>query len=246
MLSGLSLIIASACVCNNYIDREIDQKMARTRTRALATGAIPGTHGLMYAAVLGIAGIAILVLYTNLLTAALAVFGFMAYVFIYGIAKRRTVHGTVIGSISGAIPPVVGYCAVTGRLDGASLILFLIVALWQMPHFYAIAMFRMADYKAAGIPILPLRRGMQATKRQMAIYTLAFTAAAASLTLLGYTGYLYLAAVVILGASWFWLSIAGLRNQNTDDDARWARKMFGLSLLVISGFCLAITVDSFL
>lgn len=243
MLAGISLVIASACVCNNYLDRDIDRKMDRTRGRALVRGDASPQAALTYAAVLGVVGLGLLLLFTNLITAAIGLFGFIAYVFIYGYAKRRSVHGTVVGSISGAIPPVVGYCAVSGRLDLAALLLFLVLVCWQMPHFYAIAIFRMADYKAAGIPVHPLVAGMRATKLQMLAYIGAFTAAGTSLSLFGYTSLAFGVFVVVLGWFWFWQGLRGLR---TTDDVAWARKLFGASLLVLLLFCVGLGVDSFL
>jgi len=212
----------------------------------MATGAISARHALVFATLLGISGTVVLGTLTNQLTMAIGIFGFVAYVIIYGIAKRRSVHGTVIGSISGAVPPIVGYTAAIGRLDYAALILFLIVVFWQMPHFYAIAMYRLADYKAAGIPVLPLHSGMQAAKRQIVIYVVAFTVAAASLTLFGFASYWYLIAALCLGGMWLWQGMFGLKLSDNAATIRWARKMFGISLLVIPGLCLAISLDSFM
>lgn len=134
-LIGLSLIIASACVFNNYIDREIDQKMTRTKNRALAKGLIPVQRAITFAICLGLIGVAFLDLYTNPLTLLVALTGFFVYVVVYGICKRRSVYGTLVGSIAGGVPPVVGYCAVSNQFDTGALLLFTTVALWQMPHF---------------------------------------------------------------------------------------------------------------
>lgn len=243
MLGGLSFIIASACVFNNYIDRGIDKKMQRTKKRALAQGNISVISALVYGTVLGIAGVVLLTKYTNPLTLWLALFGFFAYVVLYGLAKRHTVHGTVVGSISGAIPPVVGYAAVSGSVDTASFILFLILIFWQMPHFYAIAIYRQKDYESAKIPVLPIIDGHQATKIQMLLYIAAFTLTASLLTLLGYASYIFLVVVLALGARWFWLGLGGFKV--TDDD-KWARKMFGFSLIVISLLCTTLAIDSFI
>jgi protoheme IX farnesyltransferase len=245
MLVGLSLVIASGCICNNYIDRDIDQKMARTRNRALVTGTIGVRNALLFAAICVGLGTIILVVRTNLLTAGLAVFGWIAYVIIYGIAKRRSVHGTVIGSISGAIPPVVGYCAVSGRLDLGALLLFIIMVSWQMPHFYAIAIYRRRDYAAADIPVLPLHSGVRAAKVQILIYILAFIGASAALTVFGYTGYIYLVASLLIGGYWLWHGLQGAKVADETTDDRWARKMFGISLLVVLVWAAAIAVDSF-
>lgn len=243
MLAGLSLVMAGACVSNNYLDRGIDRKMKRTRERALASGTVGPLGALVFAAVLTVSGTAILLAWCNWLSAALAVFGFVAYVAIYGIAKRRSVHGTVIGSISGAVPPVVGYCAAGGRFDGGAWLLFLILVFWQMPHFYAIAMFRADDYQAAGIPVLPVHGGMQAAKRQTIIYVALFILACAALAWGGYAGWPYAVGAVGVGVYWLY---SGLRRWHSADDIAWSRRMFGLSLAVLSVWSLAVAADSFL
>jgi len=242
-LVGISLVIACGCVLNNYIDRDIDRKMARTNKRALVSGTISVRDALIFAGVLGVAGLTILGVYTNALTVALGALGLFFYVVVYGVAKRTTVHGTIVGSISGALPPVAGYTAVTGHLDGAALLLFAVLVAWQMPHFYSIAMFRYKDYKTAGLPVLPVKKSMMAAKRQILVYVVLFLIAIAELTVFGYTGYLFLAVVGAVGLVWLARSLQGLR---TTDDTRWARKMFGFSLIVLIVFSVMIAVDSVL
>ncbi len=241
-IGGLSLVIASACVSNNYIDRDIDRLMIRTKQRSMVTGKISDRNALAYATLLGLLGTAVLGIYTNYLTLALALLGFVAYVALYGIAKRRTVHGTAIGSISGAVPPVVGYTAVAGQIDMAALLLFLILITWQMPHFYAIAMYRAKDYAAANVPVLPVVQGMPAARRQILLYIIAFTVIAPSLTVFGYAGLTYMIVSILLGLTWFG---SGLKTPSTDIIG-WARRMFLYSLLVISILCVAISFDGFL
>ena len=240
MLSGLSLIIASGCVLNNYIDRDIDGLMARTSKRALVTGAVSERASLIYATILGILGAAILGLFTNPITLAVALFGLFFYVVMYGIWKRRSVHGTLVGSISGAVPPVVGYCAVTGRLDANAAILFIILVIWQMPHFYAIAMYRMDDYASAGIPVLPIVSGLRAAKIQIIAYIVAFIIAIAALTAFGSASYVYLAIMMILGLAWLQMSAKGF---TAASDAVWARKVFRFSLVTLMSFCAVIAVE---
>ncbi len=240
---GLGLIIASACVFNNYIDRDIDKKMARTKKRALVSGDISGTAALIYACILGITGTIILTMFVNSLATAMALFGLFAYVVIYGIAKRGTVHGTVIGSISGAVPPVVGYVAVTNQLDLGAYLLFLILVVWQMPHFYAIAIFRKNDYSAAHIPVLPIVKGIKATKFQILFYIIAFIVAVSLLTIYGYTGYAFLASMLLMSLWWLKLAFSGF---GAPDDVLWARKVFGFSLLILLSFSVLVALDSFL
>lgn len=243
MLAGVSLVMASACVFNNYLDRDIDDLMARTKGRALVTGEISARNALAYATALGFAGAFLLVVLTNPLTAAIALFGHVAYVIVYGIAKRTTVHGTVVGSISGAVPPVVGYVAVTNQIDLLAVLLFLVLVFWQMPHFYAIAIFRLRDYRAAGIPVLPAVRGIEHTKVEMLLYIIGFIVIASSLTIFGYTSYIYLLVMLVLGTRWLQLGIQGF---SASDDVLWARQLFKFSLLVLLGFCTAISLDGFL
>jgi protoheme IX farnesyltransferase len=155
---GTCLVIASACVINNYIDRGIDKKMKRTKGRATVTGKVSGRWAIAYGVVLGILGFSMLILFTSALVALIGLVAYVDYIALYGVSKRVSVHGTLVGSIAGASPPVAGYCAVTGHFDGGALIIFLIMVCWQMVHFYAIAIRRSSDYKAAGIPVLPLGR----------------------------------------------------------------------------------------
>jgi protoheme IX farnesyltransferase len=243
MLLGLALVIGSACTINNITDRGIDAKMARTKSRALVSGAIKVPAALTYAAVLGLAGLGLLLWRTNLLTTGLALFAMFAYVVLYGFAKRRSVHGTLVGAISGALPPVIGYCAATSRFDDAALILFVAMVCWQMPHFYAIAIYRSSDYAAAGIPVLPLKSGQRATKIQILAYTIAFTVSAGLLTVLGYTGYIYWIFVSALGLAWLARGAAGF---NATDSNHWARQMFGFSLIVMLAFSAAVAVGPLL
>jgi protoheme IX farnesyltransferase len=243
MLVGLSLVVAAACVFNNYVDRDIDRLMDRTKHRALAKGTVTPRHASNFGVALLWAGALILGFFTNLLTLALALFGLIMYALVYTVAKRHTVHGTIIGSISGAIPPVVGYAAVTGRIDLAALILFAILVFWQMPHFYAIAIYRLSDYQAAHIPVLPAVQGIPATKHQMIAYIAGFIAMTLWLFAAGYTGVVYAVIMAILGLVWLGSGIAGLR---TTDDERWARGMFRLSLIVTSAFLVLIVLDKFL
>jgi protoheme IX farnesyltransferase len=233
-LAGLTLVVASACVFNNYMDLDADKKMARTKRRPLVKGQISGTHALLFGTLLIVLGLVVLCVYTNLLTAFLALVGFLAYVLLYGICKYLTSYGTLIGSISGAVPPVVGYCAVSNRLDWGAFILFMIVVFWQMPHFYAIAIYRLKDYAAASIPVLPLQKGMYVTKVHMLLYVIAFILASLSPTLFGYTGLFYLYAMGFLGLIWLILSIKGF---GCSSDQRWARKMFIFSLIIITALC---------
>lgn len=239
-LVGLGCMISSACVFNNYIDRHIDAKMERTKNRALAKGLVTGQNAIIFATILCFIGLLTLILYTNPLTVGVALLGFFVYVVLYGLLKPRTVFATLIGSVAGAVPPVVGYCAVCNRLDAGAFLLFAILVLWQMPHFFAIAMYRFNDYSAASIPVLPIKKGIQVTKVRMVLYIVAFTFAALLLSFMGYTGNAYLIAAVILSLAWLGLGLKGFKAAN---DHRWARQMFGLSLVVIAALSIMISFD---
>jgi len=241
MLIGLGSVIASACVFNNYIDRISDAKMARTKNRALVQGLVAPWQAIVFALVLGVFGISVLWLYTNYLATGIAALGFFVYVCLYSLWKARSTHATLVGSISGAVPPVVGYCSVSHSLDAGALILFAILVLWQMPHFFAIAMYRLDDYAAASIPVLPIARGVLATKIQMLLYVIAFGAAMLLLMAFGYVGTAYVVVASILSAAWLFLTVKGFKAEN---DRLWARSMFRLSLVIITAFCAMISFDA--
>lgn len=236
---GISLIIASACVYNNYLDREIDKKMSRTKNRALVVGSVTRRSALVYATVLGVLGIGVLYVYTNWLTVMVGIVGLFFYVVVYGFAKRQSVHGTLVGSISGAMPPLGGYVAVSSRLDAAAICLFFILVFWQMPHFYSIATYRLGDYQAAKLPVLPAVKGLQTTKRDILLYVVAFGVAAVSLSWFGHAGPIYFIVALVLSLLWLGMGIKGLKAKDND---RWARKMFGMSLLVLCLLCVTIGI----
>lgn len=242
LLAGTGLIIASACVFNNYIDKGIDSRMERTRKRATASGKISGPAALTYASVLGIVGFLVLTR-TNAITVVIGFAAIFSYVVLYGIAKRKSVHGTLVGTIPGSASLVAGYTAVTSRLDLGALLLFLIMVAWQMPHFYSIAIYRLRDYKAAKIPVNPAVRGIKNTKLQILFYIFIFVLAAAALSFFGYTGLIYLVVVAGTGLYWFFRGIAGF---NTRNDEKWARGMFGFSLLALLVLSFMIAVGSVL
>jgi protoheme IX farnesyltransferase len=242
-LLGTSLVIASACVFNNYIDRGIDHKMVRTKQRALVLGVISGRSALMYATVLGIIGFAIIIVYTNWLVFLVGLIAFVDYIVFYGLSKRRSVHGTIVGSISGAAPIVAGYVAVTHHFDLGALLLFLIMVAWQMPHFYAIALYRSEDYADAGIPVLPLKSGLRQTKVQIQVYIGLFIVANILLSLFGYTGWVYAVVMLLGGLAWFGRSF---RPYTKPKSAAWGRQLFLFSLRVIMLLSLMLASNSFL
>jgi protoheme IX farnesyltransferase len=240
---GLGLIIAAACTLNNYIDRGIDSKMKRTKKRSLVSGAVKPQQALIFGHVLLAAGVATLALFTNWLTLAAALVGYFGYVFIYGYAKRRSSLSTLIGGIPGAMPPVVGYVAVSGHLDAAAVILFLILFVWQLPHFYAISIYRRSEYAAADLPVMSVSKGIPAAKKQILIYVFGFGLIVPLLWIYGYTGYVYLVVVFALAVYWLRLCFKGYFGQADD---RWARQMFGFSLIVLLVFSTLIGLNAWL
>ncbi len=243
VLTGTALVIASGCVFNNFIDRGIDAKMARTKKRALVTQAISGRQALLYAGALGVLGFTILAALTNATTVIVGLVGFLDYVVLYSIFKRRSLYGTLVGSISGATPLVAGYTAVVGTFDWSALILFLIMAVWQMPHFYAIATYRHDDYAAADLPVLPVKLGAATATRHIVAYMVAFLVTVPLLSVFGYTGYIY-AIVMTLVALW-WLRL-GLQGFRAKDSKKWARKVFFRSLLVLLSLSVMISIGAVL
>jgi len=243
VLIGTGLVMASACVFNNYIDRGIDRKMKRTVWRALAKGSISGPAALTFGTVLGVLGFGVLLIWTNTLTAALGAVAFIDYIVLYGWTKRHSVHGTLVGTIAGAVPPVAGYCAVTGELDANAFIIFMIMVFWQMVHFYAIAIRRMKDYKAAGIPVLPLVKGVAETKVQMILYAIGFTFAVIALSTRGTAGYIFSIVMAVLGMVWVY---KGLKSFKVSNDVQWAKHMFKFSLIVLLAFSAMLSVGSIL
>lgn len=241
-LLGIALIIASGCVFNNIIDIDIDKLMNRTQNRVMVKGLISKPNALIYGFILAIFGSWLLYNFANLLTMLIALVGLFFYVVVYTLGfKRTSVYGTLVGSISGAVPPVVGYCAVTNNLDAGGLILFIILTLWQMPHSYAIAIFRFKDYSAAKIPVLPVSKSIARAKISMLIYTVLFAIAITQLYFWGYTGIYYLIASVGVGLWWINLAIRGFK---TDNDVSWARKLFGFSIIAIMILSVMMSVDS--
>lgn len=232
LLLGMSGVIACGCVLNNYLDRSIDRNMARTKQRALVTGKIPVTYAIIFAACLGLLGFFILS-YTNWLVMLTGTIALVSYVVVYGFAKRMTAYSTLIGTVPGAASLVAGYVAVTNRFDLGAALLGVIMIIWQMPHFYAIAIRRLDDYRTAGLPVWPAEYGIENTKKHIVAYVLLFILANVAITFYGYTGYMYAAIMVGLGCYWLWKGLHGFKHV---DSTKWAGQMFGFSLVVLLVF----------
>lgn len=243
VLVGAALVIASACVANNIIDKDIDVYMKRTKKRSLVVGDISVYSSLLYSIMLLVLGSLLLYFGTNLVAMFMAWLGWFFYVAVYTPLKRKTMYGTAIGAISGATPPVIGYAAATGSLDVTAALLFAILAVWQMPHFYAIAVYRVEEYKQAKIPVWSVVKGLAATRRQIILYTLLFVPAVVSLYVFSYASASYL--VVMLAASLWWLYKV-VRPVAAHNYNQWARGVFGASLYVLLAFCFIVSVQHWL
>lgn len=242
-VGGIAFIIASACVMNNILDRDIDKRMKRTAKRDVASGVIGIKKALIFGIALGVIGFGLLAFLTNTLTVLLGIVAYVWYVAIYGVAKRTTAWSTLIGGVAGALPPVAGYTALTGHVDAGAIILFFILFFWQMPHFYAIAMFRQSDYASANLPVWSVKYGMKSSKVQILLFTIIFAIVFALPTVFHYTGVVYVVGSLLLSAYWLY---KGISLYNKVDDVKWARQMFGVSLLVMLSMSLLIAVGGYL
>ncbi|MDB5187747.1 MAG: protoheme farnesyltransferase [Candidatus Kaiserbacteria bacterium] len=242
VLVGISLIIACGCVINNYIDRDIDARMERTKERVLVRGVISKRNIFLYALALGIVGVFVLFVFTNILTTFVALVGLFFYVVVYSLwGKRKSVYGTLIGAIAGAVPPVVGYLAVTNHIDLGAILLFLVLVVWQMPHSYGIALYRFDDYKNAGIPVLPVVYGVRTTKMHTLAYIVLFGVFSEWLFLSGYEGKIYAVIMGLVSVLWLLLAVRGF---NATDDKKWGRSVFLFSLVTVLAFALSLSIGN--
>ncbi len=241
MVIGTTLVIASGCIFNNYIDRDIDQKMARTQDRALAQGRVSGSLALSLGTITGALGFYTLYAGTNTMALLFGVIGFIVYVGFYTLRyKRSSVYDTLVGSLSGACPPVIGYVSVTGNFDVGAAILLVTFCFWQIPHSYAIAICRYSDYKAANIPVLPVEQGLEAARFHMYFYIMGFALAALLLAERGYAGTIYTLVISLMSLYWLYLVKAGNKFQ---DEVAWGRKLFVFSIVTITVFSVLISFD---
>ena len=218
---------------NMAYDSDIDALMSRTAGRPIPMGRIDRADVLGFGYTLAIASVAIMWLFVNDLAAALLAFTIFFYVGVYTLwLKRRTPQNIVIGGLSGALPPAIGWAAVTGSLSLAPLVLVAIIFLWTPPHFWALALFRSDDYARAGVPMLPVVSGKRATRWNVFAYTLALVPAGLAPALIGLGGPLYLAAASALGVAFLWQSVAVLRETDATREPA-ARRLFGISLIYL-------------
>ncbi len=225
-LFGGACAAGSANSINCYFDRDIDEIMSRTRRRSLPSGRVPPGHALIFGIALAVLSFADLALFVNLLAALLAFAGIIFYIFVYTLwLKRTSTQNIVIGGAAGAIPPLVGWAAVTHSVGLPAIWLFAIIFYWTPPHFWALALLIKNDYARAHIPMMPVVLGEKETKRQILLYTLLLIAVTLVLFSTRTMGYLYLASALALGAGFLYLAIRVFR----DETKRWARTLFWYS-----------------
>lgn len=240
VMIGTALTMASSCVVNNIWDWQLDQKMTRTKNRPLATGRLKTGGVWLYALVLGLLGELVLFVKVNALVGWLGLIGMFVYVVIYTMwLKRKSTWSTSIGGISGAMPPVMGYCAVTNEMDAGAWLLFALLFLWQPAHFWSLAIRRVEEYRAAGFPLLPVVKGIKRTKLQMIPYVVLLLPTVAIMYELGYVGIVFFSVSVLLGIVWMGHTIIGIVSENTE---KWAKTNFFISInfLMIVFVCMVV------
>jgi len=239
---GIALVAGAAAAINCLVEQKIDARMARTRRRPLPSGELTSTQTLVFACLLGGLGLFLLHHYVNALTMWLTLATFVGYAVIYTVVlKPATPQNIVIGGASGAMPPVLGWAAVTGEVPAEPLILFLIIFLWTPPHFWSLALYRTNDYARAGLPMLPITHGPRYTKLMIVLYTCALVAVTLLPFAIRMSGVLYLAAALALGGVFLWYVVGLYRNYS---DAL-SRATFKYSIFYLAALFSALLVDHY-
>ncbi len=236
----IALSAGAAGAINMWYERDIDALMERTRKRPIPAGRIAPHKALAFGITLNLLPIIIMGLALNWVAGALLAFAAGFYIFVYTVwLKRRTPQNIVIGGAAGAMPPMIGWAAVTGSVTLESVVLFLIIFMWTPPHFWALALYREGDYAKAGIPMLPVVAGLTETRRQILIYTLLLVPLSFAPMAMGTAGIAYAAAAATVGGYLLWLSVQVVR---TASDAA-AKRLFGFSILYLFVLFAALIVE---
>ena len=239
-LLGFALLAASSAALNQIFDRESDKNMARTKERPLASGDISLVQALIFTAILLFIGSSLLLYFSNLLTLLITTFGFIFYSLVYTIyLKWATPQNIVIGGLSGALPPLIGWTAVTNEVSLLPLILVLVIFLWTPPHFWPLAIDRMEEYKKEGVPMMPIAKGVSRTKKEMVIYAVLLLGASLSPFFYDLTGYFYLISTTALNVYFIYLCISYLKDENN----QLSMKIFNFSVRYMLLFFLATYID---
>lgn len=240
---GIWLVAAAAAAFNCLVEQHIDAKMKRTAWRPTAQGQISNAQTLLFSAVLCVLGSAVLYYLVNPLTMWLTFATFVGYAVIYTVLlKPVTPQNIVIGGASGAMPPVLGWAAMTGRVDPEALILFLIIFLWTPPHFWALALYRVEDYRKSGLPMLPVTHGSEYTRLHILLYTVVLFAACLMPFAFQMAGHFYLVVAVALSTGFCWYAYKLWRNYSE----ALSRKTFRFSLIHLSALFAAFLIDHYL
>ena len=240
-LLGTVLVVASANTLNCYLERESDKYMARTRNRPLPAGRLAPGIALVHGIILAFISLPALLLGVNATTGLLALLALVSYVAVYTPLKRIGPIALLVGSVPGAMPPLLGWSAVTGGTELPGLVLFGILYVWQIPHFLAIGIYRAAEYERAGLRTLPIVRGVRVTKWHALFWSIVLLPVSVALYPLGIAGPIYLTVASILGVIFIGYAVAGLR---TKADEVWARKYFLYSLVYLMTLFAAIVIDA--
>lgn len=239
-LLGTVLIVSGANALNMYIERDTDRYMTRTKNRPLPAGRMSPRFALWFGVALSAFAVPLLAIGANPLTALLAVLANLLYVLAYTPMKRHSAYALHVGAVPGAIPPLLGWTAATGRIEAAGMVLFGVMFLWQIPHFVAIALFRKEDYARAGLVVLPNTAGELASRHTIVRWIFACVATSLLLVPLGVAHHAYLVIASLLGAVFFTWGCYGLREGS---GARWARSLFGISMLYLVLLFAALGID---
>jgi heme o synthase len=240
LLAG-ALAAGGSGAINQYIDRDLDKNMQRTAKRPMAAGRMTPAEGLAFGLALCVISFYLMAGLVNFLAAFLSLAGMIYYVVLYSVLlKKATVQNIVIGGGAGAIPPMVGWAAATGRLDVPAWILFMIIFMWTPPHFWALALVRRNEYARAGVPMMPVIRGEAETRKQMLIYTVILVALSLSMSVFHFAGNVYLVSALVLGAG---LLVAAWRVYRTDSN-KIAWQMYRYSSMYLMFLFLALVVDA--
>jgi protoheme IX farnesyltransferase len=239
---GIALCAGSAAAVNHIVDRHVDDKMARTLNRPLAQGRITPRQAILFALITGLLGMAILLIFTNVLTAWLTLASLVGYAFIYTMfLKRATPQNIVIGGLAGAAPPLLGWTAVTGEIHHNALLLVLIIFAWTPPHFWALAVHRKDEYAKAKIPMLPVTHGERYTKINILLYTLLLIIVTTMPYLTGMFGWLYLVSSLLLGLGFLYWAIVMLRSEGGNS----GMKTFQYSIVYLMVLFAVMLVDHY-
>ena len=239
---GIALCAGSAAAVNHIVDRHVDDKMARTLNRPLAQGRLKTENAVIFALITGMLGMAILLVFTNVLTAWLTLASLVGYAFVYTMfLKRATPQNIVIGGLAGAAPPLLGWTAVTGEVHHNALLLVLIIFAWTPPHFWALAVHRKDEYAKAKIPMLPVTHGEYYTKINILLYTLLLIVVTTMPYLTGMFGWLYLVSSLLLGLGFLYWAIVMLRSKGGNS----GMKTFQYSIVYLMALFAVMLVDHY-